>query len=237
MATARPTLRHYYHVYADGHYDLIVREHFQALAVSGLARRLDHLHVGFVGSAERVANARALVSSLAGPFTANVAARGWEQETQDILWADACRVRPPFLALYAHTKGASSDTEINMHWRRLMTRHTILGWKRAVQSLRGPVGAAGCFWAPFDNGRLIGRAEGTQYFAGNFWWARSEAIAALGPPGRGDRFDAELWIGGITRPPHDYRIACLFDAPLTVEELRPHARALTEDRRPHGVAR
>jgi hypothetical protein len=216
-------LRHYYHLYADGDYHEIVREHFGALRASGLLGRLDHLHIGVVGSAPKIQLALKRLKRLTShKFVVSTAEFGWEQETQDYLYRDAVDAKTPFIALYAHTKGAANTTEINRVWRVLMTRHTTLHWKRAVAALTGDVGASGCFWAPFNNGRAVNSEREMQFFAGNFWWARSEAIAAIGRPDRNDRYDAERWIGKITKLAEPYRIACLFDAALDVDVLRRH---------------
>jgi hypothetical protein len=157
------------------------------------------------------------------PFTTNVAAHGWEQETQDILYRDAQNAKEPFLALYAHTKGAAVQTEMNELWRKVMTRFTIGQWTIAISELAHNVGAVGCFWAPFDNGKLVGRAEGTQFFAGTFWWARSDVIAKIGRPDRATRFGAEGWIGRITTIDPPYEIRDIFSVPLDVDSLRPYA--------------
>jgi hypothetical protein len=208
----RPQIRHYYHVYADGEYRHLVRDHFAALKSSGLNKVIDHLHVGFVGSEENVRNARRRVADLAGrAFEENTAATGWEQETLDVLYHDAVAAAEPFLVLYAHTKGAANQTEFNRLWRIIMTRHTVTRWKQAVAAFEGPIGAAGCFWAPFKD---------TRFFGGNFWWARSEAIASIGRPDRKDRFGAEGWIGKITLLPKPYGIFPLFNAPLNLPSLQ-----------------
>ncbi len=214
-------LRHYYHLYADGNFRSIVREHFSALRTSGLLDQLDRLHVGFVGSKANVEDAERLVAQILRhrAFTTNVAPSGWEQETQDVLFRDAAASPKPFLALYAHTKGAWSQNDINEHWRAIMTLHTVRNWRPATGAITDDIGAAGCFWAPFRNGRDIGSADGTRYFAGNFWWARSDAIAKIGLPERANRFDAERWIGKITSLGEPFGVANLFDAPLTVQSL------------------
>jgi len=227
--TARPTqkieLRHYYHVYADGDYKDIVTEHFNALRTSGLLGALSHIHVGFVGSEENVRSAKQRVSRLTRSFSSNAAPSGWEQETQDFLYRDAREAKRPFLALYAHTKGASDRSEINEVWRKIMTRYTVRDWRNAVASVTGHVGAAGCFWAPFDNGRLVGEGE-MPFFAGTFWWAKSEAIAEIGPPERVDRYDAERWIGKIIKLPQPYNIRCLYETLLELNNLQRAAREM-----------
>lgn len=213
-------LRHYFHLYADGEYRQIVREHFSALRQSGLAKRLDRLHLCFIGSEENRAAARHLVRQLwPREFTSNEAANGWEQETLDVLHADACSADAPFLALYAHTKGAWNPDPVNPPWRVIMTRETVTKWREATATIKGNVAACGCFWAPFDNGRIFNIEGGTQYFAGNFWWAKSQAIARLNRPERINRFDSEKWIGGVTRANPPYDIAVLFDCPLDLPDL------------------
>lgn len=219
-------LRHYYHLYADGLYQPIIAEHFEALRRSGLLSELETLHIGLVGTAQNTSLAlRRIKRLVAKKHSISVSATGWEQQTLDLLYRDAVRAREPFIALYAHTKGAWAANDLNVLWRQTMTRHTVERWKSAVSMIDGQTGAVGCFWAPFDNGRSIGVPRDTQYFAGNFWWARSDAIAAIGPPQRNNRYDAERWIGTITKLPTPYRIRCLFDAPLTLEALRTAARS------------
>ena len=224
-------LRHYYHLYADGKYPWIVFDHFAALNAAGLINELDNLHVGFVGSSANVEKAQQLVAGLTPrPFTMNVASSGWEQETQDVLYRDAVDATEPFLALYAHTKGASSPSEMNDVWRAVMTLHTVRRWRTAIAAIKDNVGAAGCFWAPFENGRLLGITQGTPYFAGTFWWARSDAIAKIGPPHRVNRYGAEGWIGSVTTLPAPYEVSCLFDAPLSVPVLRRHLASVGHGR-------
>lgn len=208
----RPQIRHYYHVYADGDYRQAARDHFAALRSSGLSKIVEHLHIGFVGSEENVRNARRRIADLAGrKFEENASATGWEQETQDMLHRDAVMAKRPFLALYAHTKGAANPTELNRLWRIIMTRYTVTRWREAVATFDGRIGAAGCFWAPFKD---------TRFFAGNFWWARSDAIASIGPPDRTDRFGAEGWIGRVTVLTRPYGVYALFNAPLTLPSLQ-----------------
>lgn len=218
-------LRHYYHIYADGDYRHIVREHAQALYDSDLIANLSKLHFGIVGHSSNVSAAIDLLMEIIPDwdFSWNTAPEGFEQETQDVLWRDCVEAVTPFHVLYGHTKGAWSQSTINEVWRRAMVRSTVKKWKRAVSKLEGNIGAAGPFWAPFNNGVDLGITTGTQYFAGTFWWAKSEAIAKIGPPERSSRWGAESWIGKITTLPEPYDVFNLLDVPLTVQTLRPHS--------------
>lgn len=226
-------LRHYYHVYADGNWRHIVSEHLCSVRSSGLMAELQNLDIGIVGSVtNRCHVVEFLNAALSVPWRLCVEAEsGWEQETQDCLYEDALNSNEPFLALYAHTKGSYSPSSLNEVWRKVMTRYTVWEWKQAVSRLNGKVGAAGCFWAPFHNGVDLGLLEGTQYFAGTFWWVRSQAIAAIGRPTRNSRYDAETWIGLIreTHPP--FEVACLLDVPLTIRSLSRYIKHFRNDGR------
>ena len=219
-------LRHYYHIYVDGDWEDIVDDHFEALWNSGLMVNLDVLKIGLVGSEENREKAITLINTFAGPMPWSIAAlkdSGYEQETQDVLYHDAEVADEPFLALYAHSKGSSDRSAINEVWRKAMTRYCVYKWLKPTTILRySDRVAAGCFWAPFNNGRDLNIEEGTQYFAGTFWWAKSETIKQLGPPGRESRFGAEAWMGKavtvLNQPIHN-----LLDVPLTVEALMAYS--------------
>lgn len=219
-------LQHYYHVYANGDWEQIVNDHFKALWNSGLMLKLDKLVVGLVGSPLNRESAITCISELAKDAHWQIGATaefGYEQETQDYLYSDAVEAVEPFLVLYAHTKGASDRSPINEVWRKAMTRYCVYRWVPTVELLETSDNvAAGCFWAPFNNGRDLGIDGGTQYFAGTFWWAKSEVIAEIGPPERLSRFGAEAWIGKAVTE-QGLRVENLLNAPLTVSSLRAYA--------------
>ena len=215
-------LKHYYHVYVDGKYIDILVSHVEALIHGHLINRLHTLHFGLVGSAENQIKAQNLLAEIVPrQYTVSHSLNGWEQATQKYLYADAVDSYEPFLALYAHTKGASDRSPINEVWRKAMTRTCVYQWMKAVAILESTDAvAAGPLWAPFNNGLDLGITEGTQYFAGTFWWAKSEAIAAIGPPETESRFGAEAWIGKVVTE-LGLPIRNLLNVKLEIDSLRP----------------
>jgi hypothetical protein len=58
--------------------------------------------------------------------------------------------------------------------------------------------AVGCHWLTKEEHPHIAdqnNPDGTPYFAGNFWWSKSEHIRKLEQPKRQNRYQAEAWIG------------------------------------------
>jgi hypothetical protein len=178
-------LSHFYHVYADGDWEIPATEHFEELRVSGLLDELDGIYLGVVGSRE---NRRKVKRALRHHVIVE-ADEGWEQVTlnavHDFAQTDSGAI------FYAHTKGAWSQSELARQWRVSMTHDTVTRWRECVQALY-TVQAAGPFWLKsYDFSHL----EHEHFFAGNFWWAQSEYVAALPPLKNENRFQAEGWIG------------------------------------------
>jgi hypothetical protein len=114
---------------------------------------------------------------------------GWEQVTLNKL-RDFCQTDDG-VVLYAHTKGAWSRGELARVWRVSMTHDVVTRWRECVDAL-DTVQAAGPFWLRSD---MPEHSEHAHFFGGNFWWARSDYVAALDPVGNDDRYQAEGWIG------------------------------------------
>jgi hypothetical protein len=147
------------------------------------------MYLGVVGSA--VARAE-VAHRLPGVIVAE-AESGWEQVTLEALR----RFVEDFdgHVFYAHTKGAWSQTPLAVRWREMMTEETVGGWEKCVRALeRAEV--AGPFWLRSSEPE---HALHDHFFAGNFWWARSEYLRTLGPVRTSSRFDAEGWVG-LGRP-------------------------------------
>ena len=178
-------LTHFYHVFADGDWEIPVTEHLHALTVSGLLDTLDDLFVGIVGAPENRARVR-------DAFPAVVVAEadeGWEQVTLQKLHDFSHKHEAKIF--YAHTKGAWSRSELARAWRVSMTHDTVTRWGECVHALE-KVQAAGPFWLKSWEPE---HADHESFFAGNFWWARSDYIRTLEPVGMESRFQAEGWVG------------------------------------------
>jgi len=178
-------LTHFYHVYADGDWFPAATEHFEELRVSGLLDELDRVHLGVVGSAEN----RVKVKRVLPYLVAVEADEGWEQVTLARLH-QFCQTDDGAV-LYAHTKGAWSQSELARVWRVSMTHDVVSRWRECVDALEA-VQAAGAFWLKSFEPE---HAEHESFFAGNFWWARSDYVRTLPPVGVDSRFQAEGWVG------------------------------------------
>ena len=91
-------LAHYYHIYADGPWQGIFREHWEKLRVSGLLFMLEFFRVGVVGSEENRASVR---ESLPMVEIVAEASDGWEQVTLEKLHEGAQTFDGAIF--YAHT--------------------------------------------------------------------------------------------------------------------------------------
>lgn len=195
-------IRHYYHLYADGEWELPVAGHFGALADAGLHAETV---VGIVGAEPNRNRAREAVRILCQtdglplPVRYVEAYQGWEQHTLREMRRDALEL-PEFYALYCHTKGAANPAPSQDRWRQAMTTALVGGWQKCTELLAGH-DSVGCHRyvppPPRDN----------PFYAGNFWWARSPVLAGLPDPmsddvihNHGDerwtshRYAAEIWL-------------------------------------------
>lgn len=180
-------IRHYYHVYADGQWGVPVAEHIHALGSIDLPMRIT---VGVVGTPEN----RAMVRRVFDAVGIDVehwreADRGWEQVTMARLRRDLKFHDDP--VLYAHSKGASDPSPINVAWRESMSRLVVAGWRDCLDKL-STVDAVGCHWLTAEQypGMIA-----TPFFGGNFWWATARYLRTLPHLTAATRYDAERWIG------------------------------------------
>jgi hypothetical protein len=153
--------------------------------MSGLIDNLDDLFLGIVGTSE---NRDKVKAELPGVCVAE-SATGWEQVTlqklHDFAQTDDGAI------FYAHTKGAWSNSELATQWRVSMTHDTVTRWQECVKALR-TVEAAGPYWLKSWEPEHV---DHDFFFAGNFWWARSDYIRTLSPVSVSNRYQAEGWIG------------------------------------------
>lgn len=186
-------MAHFYHVYASGNWKFIYDLHYSALADSGLLDALSgNFFVGIVGTdSERQDAIEYFATKPLQPKIAVEKESGWEQETLDAAHEFAKNCQEETYILYAHTKGASYDTEekdSSQPWRYAMTYWSVTQWERAVSSLTDGSHMAGPHW-------MAGQPGQQHYFGGNFWWAKSSFLSALDPCTRRSRWCAEEWVG------------------------------------------
>jgi hypothetical protein len=178
-------LSHFYHVYADGDWEITATEHMEELLISGLLDELDNLFLGIVGSKEN----RERVKRYLPGVTVAEADTGWEQVTlnavHDFAQTDNGAI------FYAHTKGAWAGSELAKSWRVSMTHDTVTRWQECVKALQTHE-TAGAYWLRSSQPE---HEEHEHFFAGNFWWARSDYVRTLDPVKTDTRYQAEGWIG------------------------------------------
>jgi hypothetical protein len=151
---------------------------------------LDSVRVGIVGTRENRAKVLALFDELAIPvMVVATAETGWEQVTLKELHSFA--KEDDGKIFYAHTKGASSPDAIANPWRVSMIHDTVTRWRECVNALE-KLDTAGAFWLRSDCEEHV---DHKHFFAGNFWWARSDYVARLPTVKNEHRFQAEGWIG------------------------------------------
>jgi hypothetical protein len=183
-------LTHFFHVYADGNFHTPIREHFTQVKESGLLGELDSVRVGLVGDVTNRARVLALFDELAVPVMVVASAdMGWEQVTLKALHEFA--QGDDGFVFYGHTKGAWSSDPIAHPWRVTMIQDTVTRWRECVDAL-SRVQAAGAYWLRSD---MPEHHDHKFFFAGNYWWARSDYVASLDLVGVETRFQAEGWIG------------------------------------------
>lgn len=189
---------HYYHVFAAGPWQLILNQHFMAVCNYGLIDEIDEIRVGIVGPpVARKAVKAHLENSLVASKVKVVVERGmaWEQATLTELWKAAQDEEAIYF--YAHTKGGYDRALHKQIWCRSMLFFNVVAFQVALDALQTHA-AVGCHWLTkeaFPHIADQNNPEGHPYFAGNFWWSKTEHIRRLQEPKRDNRFQAEAWIG------------------------------------------
>jgi len=187
----------------------IVKEAMMALEYSGLLAAAQVVHTCFNGGLNEKLVANLLVSP-----KAIITMHGEDSFAENLTLVEIERFvkdHPGWLVLYFHAKGAShKQGSIGFNrensWRTCMLTENVINWRRCVNDLQNGAEAVGCHW-------LRGLDDTQHYFAGNFWWARSdflrtvpsiynrERIKTSGIGAPESRFEAEVWLGNAPRLP------------------------------------
>lgn len=211
-------LYHFYHLFADGEFDVPASEHFTVLNNAGLINHLERVFVGLVGSPENRERAKELVLRICpqAEFCAE-SDSGWEQETLIPMW-EFSQDHDGY-ASYGHSKGASRRDPIDTPWRRDMEFHNFVEWRHVINILdlgRYAVGAH----------RMKSPAANPDFgwggmFAGNYWWVNMSILRQNCRPQTHSRFAAEHWIGQLSEvlPMTDETVWDLSPTPIQEEFL------------------
>ena len=185
-------IHHFYHIYADGLWQEPVVEHLDALIKFKLYDNLIIFGIGIVGSLEN----RNIVKNFLNSYNLNKIVYynetefGWEQETQDSLY-NYCKNNDG-LILYTHTKTAGNYNDLHVRWRKTMEYYNVVRWNDCINFLNNGYSSVGCYYLPIPD-KLDPSMDG--FYAGTFWWTHCKYIANFPKVARGNRYDAEGWIG------------------------------------------
>lgn len=184
-------IHHFYHIYADGKWLEPVSEHVRALKM-GLLDHLTTFQIGLVGSEQNCNDVKNWLNEQGVKYGVCAESRsGWEQVTQIPMW-EFCQSNDG-VVLYAHSKGASSQAEVNVRWRRSMIYWNVIRWRDSVTKLQDHE-TSGCHWI-YPLLSMPEHKRGNPMYAGTFWWARCELVRTFMRPPLTHRHEAEGWIG------------------------------------------
>lgn len=189
----------------------VVGEQMECLRKSGLIQRANCMVVGINGGNESHPYANLLLPPSASRIMHGLQSRN--ENSTLVAVEKFCAENRGWNVLYFHSKGAthspgSEAFEHRKRWRLCGMKHLITNWKRCVGDLNA-FESVGCHWYTDQYKR--------SYWAGNFWWARSEFLCTVpaiqeqwrikhsGIDALESRYEAEVWIGGGRHPTHkDY---------------------------------
>ena len=179
-------ITHFYHIYADGLWKDPVREHIIALRQSKLIYSIDKFFVGIVGSQDNIKSVKKFLNTCGVDY--DIVAEeesGWEQVTMNKL-REFAHQNDGWI-FYAHTKGSSDPSPINIAWRKSMTYYNIIRWEEATSYL-DRFDTVGTHW-------VTGPQDGKVFWGGTFWWATTDYLKTLPEIGMENRHRTEDWIG------------------------------------------
>ena len=199
----------FYHVYAVNHWKDIVLEQINDIKKSGLHKTTTKIFVSLVSTnidSDIAFLKRVIGDKLQIIFTGSDP-KVYEYPALEYLYNMSQESATSFYAYYFHTKGSSNCAE-SLKWyapqiktlekllrisadaRRLMSYWNFQRWHLAVSVLQN--GFADCYGTNYTL-----QLPNKQYYAGNFWWAKSELIRSRKPFTLEDkqwRYTAETWL-------------------------------------------
>lgn len=196
----------FYHIFAYNNWREIFDEQITALKQSGLYDEMYKLHVSVISSDS--ADIDYILKNIGDKGTIiYISDNPKVYEFPSLIELKKVADQTDCLVLYFHTKGSSNSIDTlkwyyprvkslkrlrlcSRSWRKFMEYFTIFKWRTAISVLRD-----------FDTyGCYLRHQQKFTFYAGNFWWARSEHIRNLKPFTQTDlsyRYAAETWLLGI----------------------------------------
>jgi len=187
---------HFYHAYADGNNSLpVVQKHLENIITSELSKHLEKIYIGIVGSDVNREKIKEILLSYVSKISLEIiieATEGFEQITLEKLREHSQSNQGYYF--YAHTKSAMNSHHANRCWMHTMEHYNLMNWIEAIRQLKSN-DAVGCFWLTHHRHPNLITPNTNSFFAGNYWWSKSEIISSLPPLDTSNRYMAEQWIG------------------------------------------
>jgi len=188
----------------------VVQEQMTQLKESGLEDAAAEIHCGVNGGKESEVYGQAML-----PAKAHITYHGLKSRSENltlVLMENWVKTHPGWSVLYFHAKGSthamgSEYGTFAGNWRRRMMHYCVKHWRYCVKDLE-TYEAVGCHWL---TGQGWDRSQ--HYFAGTFFWVRSEFWATIpsiftrqrikdsGIESLESRYEAEVIMGNGPRLP------------------------------------
>lgn len=209
----------FYHIACMNHWRDVVMEHTRKLVQSNLYRNAHKIFYSVIGTKEEYEE---LAESIAVVYPKiELAYHGsdikqYEFPTLQLLYEHAQNNDADIY--YFHTKGVSYKNThmifyISERWRKYMDFFLLENWKHCHSKLQDhDVCSIGKVCV---DGKLL-------WFAGNFWWVKSEYIRTCPDPKTLDhtnRWDAEKWLGYSSAPLNSFSWDDRYNNPETYNNM------------------
>ena len=187
----------------------VVDEQMDWLKKSGLLNYTSKFVVGINGGEESNDLANLVIPAQAERVMHGLSSRSENLTILEIeKWV---KDHPNWNVLYFHSKGATQNPNdiLRISWRSCMMRNLVINWRRCVSDLDLGYDSVGCHWL-----KKMGSDHSQNYWAGNFWWAKSNFLQTLPPmsdririkmsgiSSLESRYESEVWIGNGKRLPN-----------------------------------
>lgn len=189
----------------------IIHEQMTALKSTGLEDAASEIHIGINAGVD---DGKVFADSLL-PAKAKLAYHGLESRAENltiIMLENWAKDHPGWAVLYFHAKGSSHAQGSDYgsfvgRWRNRMMFQCVTQWRQCVLDLER-FEAVGCHWLTEQ-----GWDKSQHYFAGTYYWVRSEFFATIpsmytrqrikdsGIAALESRYEAEIVLGNGPRLP------------------------------------
>lgn len=169
----------------------IAAEQLNALGESGLGKAASEVHLGINGDhGDGLVLGQLIPPGIPVFLHVHGSDDRWEHPTLSLLQR---YLKPGQAVLYHHSKGVTQPKDAFHHLhRRTMEHYLVWNWRRCVRDLERGYEVAGINLVD----EILRPVLPGRFFAGNFWWARSDWLMKLAKidPNDRNRLTAEWWV-------------------------------------------